>query len=442
MISAIHDNAIQRVEAGIMGNSASNANKRQAQACSVYLLFWVAFVLPTIGMAYTVERVFVVAASIFCLAELIITRRLPKRYLGTRVSALLMAFFLISFLYLSTYFYYLAIRQYDTGWRDLFEIARYPLIAVFSLYTISIQSSVRPEELVQRAVKPSIWFGFVCLVTCHWRVPIISEGIRHLYSDVKTWAKPGGGLIRFSIPFENPNFLGLYLVWALTALLFVERRTSYLTVLLTMILIFATGSRTAWVATVVVMVCWVIACSVTQGKRYQAMIVLLVACISLIVAMYRGTLERIAQAPRVVLIIDAMERGSILLEPNVAFRVNQWATLVPTVMTTSPLFGFGPSKYAYVSMIDSQYLTWIIRNGIVGLLLIVYVLGRLAFIRPAIQFMKQKRWYSMMGVVAFSGSTLATLFTGAFLDNFRLAVLFLVYAVLIIGNPDTSADSG
>ena len=93
----------------------------------------------------------------------------------------------------------------------------------------------------------------------------------------------------------------------------------------------------------------------------------------------------------------------------------------------SPVFGWGPALYEPMSTLGNQYQRWLLRNGVVGMALILMGLGIVAF------RLLRSSWDDRphrMGEAIFLGLAAGMLMAGAFLEDFRL---FALTSFLIAG---------
>lgn len=400
----------------------------------VLFSFWMTFTLPAFGITYLLERFLVIILAGACLIFLMMCRNIPRTYFGRSLALVYVSLSILSVTYVATYFYFLSVKQIDTGARDLLEIARYPLFLLYLSGLIIARKSIRVSWFIKFAITPSVYFIVSCFALYVLPIPFASPIIHTIYQGTKTAINFSSGWISWSIPFENPNFMGLYLVWTLTILLFFTPRVPWFPALLSLLFIFVTGSRTAWAASLFVVFLWLVASALTAGRRRRALWVITLFCIGGLAVFSLSPLS-FSEMARVQLLTAAINKGSILLEPNLAFRVEQIKTLASAALAESPILGFGPSKYGIVDIIDNQYLLWLVRTGLLGAMLMILSLSILVFTRPLTYYQRHRDSFKVIGVLAFVGATGLALLTGAFLDNIRLLFLFLSVVLLVVGNP-------
>jgi hypothetical protein len=340
----------------------------------------------------------------------------------------------VSITYSATYLYSLTSGRFDTGFRDLAELARYPIILLFSVFLLKARQLTARETILHRCIVPSVYISAILLIIYAAKVPVLCDALMFLYGGSKSAINPAAQWISWTLPFENPNFLGLYMVWCLVCILFFTPKTRPISTVLCVLMVFLSGSRTAWVAGGLVMVTWNIGALLAGDRRRDVLGIaggLLVGAVFL-VAVLGIDLTRLA---RVQLITSAIGKGNILLEPNLAARISQTRFLIARVLGECPLLGFGPSKYAVADVIDSQYVLWLTRAGLVGTVLLAWFYSWLALWRPLLYYIRRHEVYLALGAVSFSVATLVSLLTGPFLDNLRLLFLGGAMLILVIANP-------
>jgi len=421
--------------ASLEGVASVGSDRRDGNWFTISL-FWSLFLLPSFGVPYQVERVALGGLAALLLLWFAMRGRLPRRYLGRSVPNLVLPLLLISVLYTVTHAWWVVIVGAETGIRDLLELVRYPFILLLVLFLIAVQRRVSREAFLRRCVIPSIWVSMSLFLVCLFDIPGLSDVIRYVYSGTKSSLNLDMLWIRWSIPFENPNFLGVYLVWCLATLLFFTKRLPPVSIICCLVLTFASGSRTAWVAALYIGIVWAVATVLHLTRRR---LLVLTLCIAAVTSFF--LVIDVGRFARAGLIGEAIARGSILYEGNVAFRVEQMLELGTKTLSVSPVFGFGPAKQALVAVIDSQYLLWLVRMGIIGLVLVMSFYTMIALVVPLRAAAREKRHYEAWGIVAFAGATAICLLTGAFLDNMRLLFLGAALLVWVISVPRTAARS-
>lgn len=96
----------------------------------------------------------------------------------------------------------------------------------------------------------------------------------------------------------------------------------------------------------------------------------------------------------------------------------------------SPILGWGPARYE--PMAGNQYLTWLLRNGALGMSVILIGAGLVAYHVLRAQRDRSRR----IGAALFLGAAALMLAAGAFLEDFRL---FALTSFLIAGMREEAA---
>jgi hypothetical protein len=323
------------------------------------------------------------------------------------------------------YLYTLLRGHTETGIRDYLEGLRY---VICFLFLLDIGTKFRKTTLraFHVGLHVSLVWSFVCGCAYAVNIPGLTWLVQNvLYADVKTSIDMADGYYRLSIPFENPNFLGFYLILVLSYFLFFYRGITRIpVVLLTLGLLFATGSRSAWAATAVVLAIFPVAAFRDARKSSQ---VVLLGCLlvggAVIWAKYS---DAILSSGRVLLVTRAADEGGVMTEGSAEGRVAM-VEKAYDLLQESPIIGWGSYKYGGLELIDNQIVTWLFRLGAIGCGIILIGFGRVV----ARQVGAAGRAGSTAGVVAFWGGTLVMLMTGAFLDNFRLFYIFWCFVAAV-----------
>lgn len=417
---------------------ARNSSKRGRWGivAGAYWFFFLLPALPAMGGAYIMQNL---ATGIFIFAViciLLVNGRMMTSYLGKATRAVYASLVAVSLSYGATYLYFLFNAAFDTGPRDLLELARYPIVLLLVWLLLKARQRVTREAVLGYCIIPSVYVSAVLLAIYVGKVPMLYDVIEALYGGSKSAVNLAARWFSWALPFENPNFLGLYMVWCLACTLFFTPRIRFIFTGLCMLMIVVSGSRTAWVSGGIVLTAWIIGALLTRDRRRAALVLVGGLLVSVVFSITVLDIDWASMA-RVQLVTNAIRKGSILLESNIAFRVDQARFLISKVLAESPLVGFGPSKYSVADVIDSQYVLWLTRTGVIGTMLMMWFYGSIAFWRPFLFFVRQRKAYLALGVACFSAATGISLLTGAFLDNLRLLFLGGAMLFLVVANPAT-----
>jgi O-antigen ligase len=389
------------------------------------LIVWLTIFVPGHLFDWWVERSF--SASVFMVGCMVLmTKSSPweARRPSNRAS---MLFFLIQFLYVTSYVFSVAFNGIQTGPRDYFELARYLILWAFVVYVIR-HFDARVRSALETAMTASLYYSLLVLMAYRSAIPLLTPFFKGwLYAGTKTWAQ--GGQLRLAAPYENPNFLGFVTTLTLCCLLFYSKsrlRAVHLTA--AFIVLFYSGSRTAWAASGVLLA-FAVAVYLYQGlvrlkMRFAVQLSLFFLCL-----MLSGPwlIPRVMASSRVARVVSAMGRGGLHQEANAAERLTQ-AREALIFISRSPVFGWGPSKYETMSYVDNQYLLWLLRNGALGAGLIM---TGLLLVSWRLLRASREDQLRLAGAAGFIASVAMMLLAGQFLDNFRLFFLTAFMAAAI-----------
>jgi O-antigen ligase len=389
------------------------------------LVVWLAVFIPGHLFDWWVERSF--SAAVFMLAcAVLMTKSSPweARKPSRQASVL---FFAVQFLYVTSYVFSIAFNGIQTGPRDYFELGRFLILWAFVVYVIR-HFDAPVKKATELALTASLYFSLFILALYQRPLPVLTPFFRDwLYQGTKTWVLDGQ--LRMAAPFENPNFLGYVATLTLCYLLFFSKarlRAAHSTAAL--LVLFYSGSRTAWAASGLLLALAATA-YVYQGLiRLRMKFAVQLSCVFLALALGGPWLaSRALASNRVVRLISAVRRGGFQEEANAAERLTQ-AREALIFIGRSPVFGWGPSKYETMAYVDNQYLLWLLRNGALGtgLILIGLAMAGWRLLRSA-----RGDLMRMAGTAGFLGSVAMMLLAGQFLDNFRLFFLTAFVAAAI-----------
>lgn len=391
------------------------------------LVVWLAIFIPGHLFDWWLERAF--SAGVLMVAFMVLlTKPSPweARKPSRQASVL---FFLIQFLYVTSYVFSVAFNGIQTGSRDYFELGRFVILWAFVVYVIRHFDS-RVRSAMESAMTACLYFSLFILVVYQRSIPLLTPFFKGwLYAGTKTSAAEFGWQQRLAAPFENPNFLGFVGTLTMCHLLFFSKsRLRLAHIAAGLLVIFYTGSRTAWAATGLLLGI-ALAVYFYQGlvrlkMKYAVQLSLVFLCLLL---SGPWLLPRVMASSRVARVISALGRGGLQEEANAAERLAQ-AREALTFISRSPVFGWGPSKYETMAYVDNQYLLWMLRNGALGTGLILTGLTLAGW-----RLLRSTRGDLMRraGAIGFLASVGLTLLAGQFLDNFRLFFLTAFMAAAI-----------
>lgn len=149
--------------------------------------------------------------------------------------------------------------------------------------------------------------------------------------------------------------------------------------------------------------------------------------------------DQLTYFSRLVELVDALEGGGI---GNVKTADVRFETVERLLMwfERSPLVGWGPGRALMLDIADNQYVSWLVNWGAIGagilISLMVALLGNL--------IMSSQNSRHFIGATSLMMSVLIMIFTGDFLENYRLFFLMLmflqVFYILITSTSDRGAE--
>lgn len=404
------------------------------------IFIWLTIFIPGHMYGWGVERFYVVSAAFLGCCCLVFNKKL-KSWLKIDPNLIIVIFMSLTIVGLLGYSVAVIINSIDTGIRDYFEILRWPICMIFILFVARFLNK-QHVDVFNKAITVSLFYCLFIYFLYKVNVPVLSSfftGI--IYSDAKTWFT-WDGYGRLSVPFENPNFLAFYLNLVLTYLIFFSKSSKinrFISLMLVAFLLYLTGSRSGWVCTLIIFFAWVL--FNFRILFTKANLKAFVSLTTLVLILYFGfkliSLE-FATNYRIQMLMSAIEGGGIKTEANLSGRFDQMRQSWEYT-TQTPFFGWGSAKYGLMEVIDSQYFTWLFRYGLIGftiiLLTCVYIIVNL--LRLASFNLKYT-----YGLLALFLQLFIMLGTGAFLDNFRLffvTIIFLQVIWLILGDVPISS---
>lgn len=385
-------------------------------------LIWITLFTPMHMASGLAGYLFLVGLCLFAMGVLA-AGKTPAKIGPIPVLYLVGALGFLTLIYTSTYAINVFVFEMETGPRDFFEVTRfviYGLIILSVLTCMTIKHVVHMERAIVFAYLFAVFVGLCFLIN----IPIFSTLFQDIiYSDTKT-AMAWGGRIRLSAPLENPNYLGFLIVLSFCYLLFFSR-LSAAALFAGCIVLFFTGSRTAWfsfIGVIALYYMYVFSLAITQLK-WKRLIKALIA-IGLVLFIVIWNWDAISEGNRVSSFLRILESGSLFTDLSATEHLANYARAFEN-FAQAPILGTGPSKYAVMDVVDNQFLLWLMRNGLVGTLMIIgFLIGAFIF-----QFRCCRTLQHQFGVFAFWGASFGFYLTGAFLNNFRLAMIF----ALLIG---------
>lgn len=260
---------------------------------------------------------------------------------------------------------------YESGPRDLFDAMR-PVVYLYCIYPLwrSNEMTIRHLSNIYKIVYLYSLFWFLVL---YLDIPLLSGVYELLYGDTKTRVEEF--IVRLSVPFENPNFLGFISTLSLT-IAFAGRKPDWTLIGLSVACAALSGSRTAWVVSSLIIfgaasvgICFA-EDSFVRLKRLSVFLSV-VTVIFAIVSWVGDSYQRLSDLVSLLLSFDLSSDFSY--GERIALRADAWQAI-----NNRLFFGWGAAKYAPFSVLDNQYYGVVLRYGVCGsfiiALAILYVL--------------------------------------------------------------------
>jgi hypothetical protein len=298
--------------------------------------------------------------------------------------------------------------------RDVAEMLRFPIYTLMICF-FAVRIGRGEFSGINRVTRAAIIYALVCAAAYQFKIPGLFPAVELLYSEAKVLF--GVGVVRVPFPFENPNFLAYFLILALAYFCFLRRSIPFM--LLTLALLFLTGSRSGWLAGLAVLSCFALADIIGPSLFRRT---LSLSILALVIAGALIYWEQLTSFARVAELVNALQGGDLGGVQTARIRLDAVAYMLDWV-EISPLVGWGPGRALEFDVADNQYLSWIMAWGLIGLALIVTIGVIVALHLLSVAYGRVNK----LGVLGLLGGIAAMLATGDFLENYRLFFLTLVY---------------
>lgn len=371
------------------------------------LLFLLIF-LPGHLMNWWLERIFIVMVFVFTIFIFAYSK-----YKQPKLNYILIGL-LLNFTFILTLFSNLSENTYVI--RDYFELLR-PLILCFFMFYFSLNINKISLEKVLVLHKLLLLYVAFVYFTLNFELPYLSSLFLSLYDGTKTVVS--GSWVRVASPFENPNFLSYVLVlgFILQIADFKNHIKCCFWIVLSFFCVYLTGSRMGWF----VIAMGVLLLSLKYNVRFFLIVVFLISIF--IFWIYNNDIYfNISRLDMLVKVI----KGGFLSDANFMGRVMQYFNILPSLLD-KPFLGSGPSKsYEVFDIVDNQYLLILLRWGIAGLIL--YIMMFFMLFKEISG--KKIEYFHLVFIFSF----LVMLLLGAFIDNYRLFMITVIYYAAIGSN--------
>lgn len=234
--------------------------------------------------------------------------------------------------------------------------------------------------------------------------------------------------------FLNPNEFGM---WSVLAVIFgaVHLRGSkrLLSVLLGVVGVICSQSRTAWAALAVLVVGYLVASVIVSGLAKRTVLVVLLASPVVTILTLLGVFSRLTETnstTRLLSGLDVLTQG-VSADANLAGRYDAWARV--RALAAEYTFGtLGPPGVKFGGSIDNQFASFYLQGGVI--LVLTYVLALAA------PFVLMHRGVPYAGALALMTGTIAIYsYTAAPIDSSAASALLWVAVAMsfaALRNPD------
>ena len=308
--------------------------------------------------------------------------------------------------------------------RDLFEPHRLFLMALLLLFSFNHS----PAQIIHSWKK--LWVGSVLIyllivLSQNLNLDIFNSLVELIWGASKTKYVPELGISRQTGFFINPNWAGVFLSWALTYFLIVDSMSSFLRfsmVSVTIFLVIMSGSRTGLICCFFVFGVYLFIIS----WRRTLSVSFITAGLLYIASLYLDLLSFFPVHHR-ELLTTLIERRDLSEVSTFGDRLEIWAEALKNYFFPSYGLGTGPLKFAVASVLDNQYIKWLVWYGVPGL-----ICHLIFYMTVSVQLYKASRkgaCYESRLATALLVMLLALLLasiTGAFFDVTQLSFLFMM----------------
>ena len=415
----------------------------------IYVVLWIAALGPypnvLVGSRFDFGRVLDLLMLTIMLYFFLSGLALNVRFRFPRsIQMPIAAFCLLSMLVPVAYWYSSVLRGEPTGVRDYFELLRFPIMLVVSLFLV--QTDLRRTSLptfIRNAYIIPFWIIVFLCVAEFVGLPLVSNVKAFLWAQSKNTLMFSGRRFRISGTLVNPNWFSLYLNMMLGLFLFFrDKRPANVAGIVACIgLIALTGSLTG-----------------LSGLLFLSATYLVVSCRRMIRRPLGGTLRLLFVVGLVLLGFHLMwsignarvgnalkkmqAKGSILGFASAEARFHAAKEHISMYQDEPRPLGYGPSKYFVADVIDNQYVEYLMRYGIVGFSLLMLVYARYCVAALSLRARTRDPVVRDYAFLAFILTPLLLVYflAGQFADNLRLAILYLGLVVpAFVISPDAKA---
>lgn len=340
------------------------------------------------------------------------------------------------FAYLNT----VATQRFSTSGRDLLDLLKPILLYFSSLLPFIVNKKFISRGEIENSASIILWYSALCFFAIQLKVPFLGDLLTNFYSETKT--NITDYIVRLTIPFENPNFLGLFSVTCLYIGLNLTRIINWLLAVPALICIALSGSRTAWalgIASIAVFIFDTIFTSFTKNSRLPRKYIILSFLVVILFFSSLGIDDFIGSYQRLADFIDIFSNFDLARDESyadrIALRDGTWK-----LIEERPIFGWGAVKESGFDVVDNQFYGIALRYGIFGtFIFLMYAIYCFFIYLKKMHTLRKKILVSIYFSILF-----IWLWTGSYLENIRLVVLqiMLLYSIGIESEQNRSKCSG
>jgi len=326
----------------------------------------------------------------------------------------LLAILLVTLISVFSYIATLVFGRFETGLRDLVDLFK-PGIIYFSCTLGFIFGTITLQQ-ARNATAYILIITLICTIVIVIQPPVLFELVQIIYSSTKTNISDFN--FRVSIPFENPNFLGLFSIFSLCIALFIQKPDLRLTIL-SILVIALSGSRTAWITSIGVILVFLIFAGRDLFLRQitPSLSAIIVPIVIILLGVYFMPIF-LEENQRIIDFIDVLMNLDLSQDASYAERIEMRANALSLIMERI-FFGWGSIKYSNLDVVDNEYVSLLLRFGIFGSLIVLLALGFLFATHVSHSMTRTKGHH----VVLFWIVALAWMWVGSFAENIRLSIL-------------------
>lgn len=300
---------------------------------------------------------------------------------------------------------------------DLSDLMRFLIFIPLALFIGAHERDRLPDQLA-KVLKLVIVYNLTTATLILLNVPILGDALMVIYGEAKI--QFDFGHIRIGIPFTNPNFAALVFVLALGFFAFFRKSPVF--VVLALVSLFLTGSRSGLLSAAPILLA-IYVMGLSRAFRQFKFLVLMASLHVVALIWVAQAIEAMGGFGRIVELIEALQAGNLAQVDTASIRMDLIREALRFV-DRSPLLGIGPGRSYGLDVTDSQLINWPVAYGIPMALLIYgfFAWMFLSALRLAPSFEPR------MGLWATMAAFFLMLSTGDFMKNYRLFYISVLIA--------------